>query len=57
MGDEQLRQLADARAQAVYEKLLAHEGLAERVFIVAPQLDADGIKDDGVPSRVEFSLK
>ena len=32
-------------------------GLAERVFIVAPQLDADGIKDDGVPSRVEFSLK
>ena len=30
-------------------------GLAERVFIVAPQLDADGIKDDGVPSRVEFS--
>ena len=57
VGDEQLRQLADARAQAVYEKLLAHEGLAERVFIVAPQLDADGIKDDGVPSRVEFSLK
>ena len=56
VGDEQLRQLADARAQAVYE-LLAHEGLAERVFIVAPQLDADGIKDDGVPSRVEFSLK
>ena len=57
VGDEQLRQLADARAQAVYEKLLAHEGLAERVFIVAPQLDADGIKDEGVPSRVEFSLK
>ena len=55
VGDEQLRQLADARAQAVYEKLLAHEGRAERVFIVAPQLDADGIKDDGVPSRVEFS--
>ena len=26
VGDEQLRQLADARAQAVYEKLLAHEG-------------------------------
>ena len=44
VGDEQLRQLADARAQAVYEKLLAHEGLAERVFIVAPQLDADGIR-------------
>jgi hypothetical protein len=57
VGDEQLRQLADARAQAVYEKLQAQEGLADRVFIVAPQLDADGIKDEGQPSRVDFSLK
>lgn len=57
VGEDQLRQLADARAQAVYEKLQAQEGLAERVFIVAPQLDADGIKDEGQPSRVDFSLK
>ncbi|MCS3506851.1 DUF748 domain-containing protein [Achromobacter sp. JUb104] len=57
VGDEQLRQLADARAQAVYEKLQAQEGLADRVFIVAPQLDADVIKDEGQPSRVDFSLK
>ena len=57
VGDDQLRQLADARAQAVYEKLQAQEGLADRVFIVAPQLDADGIKDEGQPSRVDFSLK
>ncbi len=57
VGEEQLRQLADARAQAVYEKLQAQEGLADRVFIVAPQLDADGIKDEGLPSRVDFSLK
>ncbi|WMD20504.1 DUF748 domain-containing protein [Achromobacter seleniivolatilans] len=57
VGDDQLRQLADSRAQAVYEKLQAHEGLADRVFIVAPQLDADGIKDEGQPSRVDFSLK
>ncbi|MEN4919930.1 DUF748 domain-containing protein [Achromobacter spanius] len=57
VGEDQLRQLADARAQAVYEKLLAQEGLAERVFIVAPQLDTDGIKDEGQPSRVDFSLK
>ncbi|MGS1009710.1 DUF748 domain-containing protein [Achromobacter anxifer] len=57
VGDEQLRQLADARAQAVYEKLQAQEGLADRVFIIAPQLDADGIKDEGQPSRVDFSLK
>ncbi|CAB3860142.1 DUF748 domain-containing protein [Achromobacter animicus] len=57
VGGDQLRQLADARAQAVYEKLQAQEGLADRVFIVAPQLDADGIKDEGQPSRVDFSLK
>lgn len=57
VGEEQLRQLADARAQAVYEKLQAQEGLADRVFIVASQLDADGIKDEGLPSRVDFSLK
>ncbi|QVQ26619.1 DUF748 domain-containing protein [Achromobacter deleyi] len=57
VGEEQLRQLADARAQAVYEKLQAQEGLADRVFIVAPQLDTDGIKDEGQPSRVDFSLK
>ncbi len=57
VGDDQLRQLADARAQAVYEKLQAQEGLADRVFIVAPQLDTDGIKDEGQPSRVDFSLK
>lgn len=57
IGDEQLRQLADARAQAVYEKLQAQPGLADRVFIVAPQLDADGIKDEGKPSRVDFSLQ
>ncbi|MBV7500128.1 DUF748 domain-containing protein [Achromobacter sp. ACM05] len=57
VGEDQLRQLADARAQAVYEKLQAQEGLADRVFIVAPQLDADDIKDEGQPSRVDFSLK
>ena len=57
VGEDQLRQLADARAQAVYEKLQAQEGLADRVFIIAPQLDADGIKDEGQPSRVDFSLK
>ncbi|CFW89840.1 Domain of Uncharacterised Function (DUF748) [Bordetella pertussis] len=56
LGAEDLRKLADARAQAVYEKLQA-EGPADRIFVVAPQLDADGIKDDGKPTRVDFSLK
>jgi len=56
LGADDLRKLADARAQAVYEKLQA-EGPADRIFVVAPQLDADGIKDDGKPTRVDFSLK
>jgi hypothetical protein len=55
--EAQLHQLADARAQAVYEKLQADEDIAARVFIVAPQWDAQGIKDQGLPSRVEFSLQ
>ncbi|MGZ9894421.1 DUF748 domain-containing protein [Bordetella bronchiseptica] len=56
VGADDLRKLADARAQAVYEKLQA-AGPADRIFVVAPQLDADGIKDDGKPTRVDFSLK
>lgn len=56
LTQEDLRKLADARAQAVYEKLQT-EGPADRIFMVAPVLDAEGIKDDGKPSRVDFSLK
>ncbi|WP_233233741.1 DUF748 domain-containing protein [Bordetella sp. LUAb4] len=57
VGDEQLRRLADARAQAVYEALQADGAPADRVFMVAPELSAEGIKDKDAPSRVEFSLK
>jgi len=57
VGDEQLRRLADARAQAVYEALQADGAPADRVFMVAPELSAEGIKDKEAPSRVEFSLK
>ncbi|OZI71181.1 DUF748 domain-containing protein [Bordetella genomosp. 12] len=56
VSQDDLRRLADARAQAVFEKL-QDQGPADRIFIVAPVLDADGIKDDGMPSRVDFSLK
>ncbi len=56
ISQDDLRKLADARAQAVFEKLQV-EGPADRIFIVAPVLDAEGIKDDGKPSRVDFSLK
>jgi len=57
VSDEQLRRLADARAQAVYEALQAEGAPADRVFVVAPELSAEGIKDKDAPSRVEFSLK
>lgn len=54
--DSDLRELAQRRANAV------HVALAERVeparlFVVAPKLDAEGIKDKGKTSRVDFSLK
>ena len=29
----------------------------ERIFLIAPKLNADGIKDKGLPNRVDFSLK
>ncbi|MFC4278713.1 DUF748 domain-containing protein [Achromobacter aloeverae] len=57
VGDEQLRHLADARAQAVYEALQAAGAPADRIFVVAPELSAEGIKDKDAPSRVEFSIK
>ncbi|ANN73723.1 DUF748 domain-containing protein [Bordetella bronchialis] len=56
-GEAQLRRLADARAQAAYEQLQQDGAPMDRVFMVAPKLSAEGIKDDGPPNRVEFSLK
>jgi hypothetical protein len=52
-GQQRVRQLADARAESVYEILQKADGLSERVFIVAPSLKADS--DGG--ARVDFSLK
>lgn len=54
--DADLRELAQRRANAV------HVALAERVdpgrlFVVAPKLDAEGIKDKGKTTRVDFALK
>jgi uncharacterized protein involved in outer membrane biogenesis len=52
-----LRNLADARAQAVYEQFLATApDLTDRIFLVAPKLDADGIEGGGAATRVDFAL-
>ncbi|WP_120293573.1 DUF748 domain-containing protein [Paraburkholderia sp. BL23I1N1] len=56
IDDASLRQLAQQRAQAVQQYF---EGKIDssRVFIVAPKLTADGIKDKGATTRVDFGLK
>ena len=57
-GDEALRQLALARAQAVKDAIEGSGGIADaRVFLLAPKQGADGIKDGGKPNRVDFSLR
>lgn len=53
-----LSALATRRAEAV-RKYLETKGQIplERIFLIAPKLTADGIKDKGQPSRVDFALK
>jgi hypothetical protein len=58
VAEDDLRLLANARAQAAKE-WLATDGKvpAERMFIVAPKLTAEDIKDKGGPARADFGLK
>jgi uncharacterized protein involved in outer membrane biogenesis len=58
VDDEALATLANRRAQAIKE-WFAHDGhvAAERIFIVKPKLDNDGIKDAGAPTRVDFAIR
>lgn len=58
IGEDDLRLLANARAQSAKEWLTTEGKVApERVFIVAPKLTPEGIKDGGKPTRVDFALK
>ena len=53
-----LSALATDRADAVRKYLVAKDQVPmERLFMIAPKLTADGIKDKGKPNRVDFSLK
>jgi hypothetical protein len=55
---EDLRALANQRAAAVRNRLETDGKVArERLFLVEPKLNADGIKDKGATTRVDFSLK
>jgi hypothetical protein len=51
-----LRELAQRRANTVHVAL-AERVDPERLFVVAPKLTAEGIKDKGKTTRVDFSLK
>ena len=46
------------RAETVKEWFAGRAGVAsERMFIVAPKLNADGIQDKGAPTRVDFAIR
>ena len=55
--DEDMRHLADWRAMAVRAYLSNKQVDSGRMFIVAPKLDAAGIKDQGKTTRVDLSLQ
>ncbi|MBC8748443.1 MULTISPECIES: DUF748 domain-containing protein [Paraburkholderia] len=56
IDDASLRQLAQQRAQSVQQYLQGKVD-SSRVFIVAPKMNADDIKDKGATTRVDFGLK
>jgi hypothetical protein len=57
VSDQDLHNLADWRANAVRAYLSSKQVEAARMFIVAPKLDASGIKDQGKTTRVDLSLE
>ena len=55
---DDLRDLAQRRADLVRNYLQDQSIIAaERIYLLAPKLDADGIKDKGLSSRVELTLQ
>jgi len=57
VSDQDLHNLADARANAVRAYLSTKQVESGRMFIIAPKLDASGIKDQGKTTRVDLSLE
>jgi hypothetical protein len=58
VGPQDLRALADERAAAVGRRLETEGGVEhDRLFLVEPRLTAEGIKDSGATTRVDFVLK
>jgi hypothetical protein len=57
VSDQDLKNLADARANAVRAYLSSKQVDSARMFIIAPKMDAGGIKDQGKTTRVDLSLE
>jgi uncharacterized protein involved in outer membrane biogenesis len=58
VDDAALTALANRRAQMVKEWFVSEGGIpAERVYIVAPKVSGDGLKDEGAPTRVDFAIR
>ncbi len=56
--DTELRALADQRALAVKQALERDGKVPDaKLFLTAPKLTAEGIKDKGGPNRVDFSIR
>jgi len=56
--DVELKQLAEQRALAVKQALERDAKVPEsRLFLTAPKLNAEGIKDKGAPNRVDFAIR
>jgi uncharacterized protein involved in outer membrane biogenesis len=56
--DEDLRQLAEQRAQSVTAYLVSHAKVsADRVFLLSPKVVSGDAKDKGKPTRVDLALK
>ncbi|NDI86888.1 DUF748 domain-containing protein [Undibacterium crateris] len=58
IDDEDMRELAQKRADLVRDYLEDVAGVPrERLFLIAPKLKVESIKDKGSAARVDFSLK
>jgi hypothetical protein len=57
VSDQDLKNLADARANTVRAYLSSKQVDSGRMFIIAPKVDAGGIKDQGKTTRVDLSLE
>ncbi len=58
VDENALRELANRRAQAVKGWLTTKGGLpADRVFVVAPHVGAEGMKGGGAATRADFAIR